>query len=87
VLIGFDAISTTGEEVLNPKNSIPKSIMLTLVICTVLYTTTAVVLTLMVPYYQVNVNAPFVFAFEYVNIRWAKYIVSTGAIISLTTWL
>ena len=61
--------------------------MLTLAICTVLYTATATVLTLMLPYYEVDVSAPFIFAFEYVNIKWAKYIVSAGAIISLTTCL
>jgi amino acid transporter len=84
--IGFDAISTTGEEVLNPQKSIPISIMSTLIICTVLYSSTSVVLTMMVPYYNVDINAPFASAFDYVGINWAKYIVSAGAIISLTTW-
>lgn len=61
--------------------------MCTLIICTVLYASTSVVLTMMVPYYNVDINAPFARAFRYVDIKWATYIVSAGAIISLTTCL
>lgn len=83
---GFDAIATTGEEVKNPLKALPLSILITLCICSVAYLGVSIVVTLMIPYYLIDTNAPFPSAFDYVGYDWAKYIVSMGAIISLSTW-
>lgn len=41
------------------------------------------ILTLMMPYYALDLNTPFTHAFQYVGYNWAQYAVSCGAIISL----
>jgi len=84
--VGFDAIASTGEEVINPKKNMPLSILITLVIVSVLYCGLAGVLSLMVPYYIVDANTPLPQAFKHVHLDWATYVVSIAAIISLITW-
>ena len=86
LLKGFDAISTTGEEVKNPKKALPLSILITLIVCSIAYLGVAIVVTLMIPYYLIDIHAPFPSAFAYVGYDWAKYVVSIGALISLSTW-
>ena len=54
--------------------------------CSVAYLGVSIVVTLMIPYYLIDTSAPFPSAFDYVEYDWAKYIVSIGAIISLSTW-
>ena len=61
--IGFDAVSTTAQEAKNPQRDLPIGIILSLVICTVLYIGVAAVLTGMVPWQQVNIEAPIARAF------------------------
>lgn len=85
--IGFDAIATTGEEVRNAKRTIPLSIIITLIIVSLSYSSVSAVLTLMIPYYILDVNTPITQAFEYVGFSWAKYVVSIGAIASLASCL
>ena len=51
---GFDAIASTGEEVVNPKRNIPLSILITLTVVSVLYCFLSAVLTLMIPYYLID---------------------------------
>jgi amino acid transporter len=51
---GFDAISTTGEEVINPKRNIPLGILITLVVSSILYCSLSSVITLMLPYYMTD---------------------------------
>lgn len=85
--IGFDAIASTGEEVVNPKRNIPLSILLTLAIASVLYCGLSGVLTLMIPYYLINPSTPLPSAFQYAQLNWATYVVSAGAVASLSTCL
>ena len=85
--IGFDVIATTGEEVINPKRTIPLSIMLTLVLVSMCYIGVSFVISLMVPYYVFDMNAPLSEAFRYVDVEWVSYVISVGAIISLATCL
>ena len=61
--IGFDAVSTTAQEAKNPQRDLPIGIILSLIICTVLYIGVAAVLTGMVPWQQVNIEAPIARAF------------------------
>lgn len=84
--IGFDVISSTGEELKNPKRNIPFSIFITILVCGTLYCSLSSVLTLMIPYYIVDSDTPLPHAFEYVGLNWAKYFVSIGAVMSLSTW-
>jgi basic amino acid/polyamine antiporter, APA family len=85
--IGFDMVSTSAEEVRNPKRDLPIGILGSLAVCTVLYIIVSAVLTGMVPYAQLNVASPVSFALISVGLNWAGALVSIGAICGLTTVL
>src|SRR6202162_4886686 len=61
--IGFDAVSTTAQEAKNPQRDLPIGIIASLVVCTILYIAVAAVLTGMVPWREVNIEAPIARAF------------------------
>src|SRR6202171_1256957 len=61
--IGFDAVSTTAQEAKNPQRDLPIGIIASLLVCTVLYILVAAVLTGMVPWREVNIEAPIARAF------------------------
>src|SRR5579875_1994775 len=83
--IGFDAVSTTAQEAKNPQRDLPIGIILSLIICTVLYIGVAAVLTGMVPWQQVNIEAPIARAFLDRNLGWASDIITAGALAGLTS--
>ena len=83
--IGFDAVSTTAQEAKNPQRDLPIGIILSLLICTVLYVGVAAVLTGMVPWQLVNIGAPITHAFLDNNIGWASSIITCGALAGLTS--
>ncbi|HLM01887.1 MAG TPA: amino acid permease [Pyrinomonadaceae bacterium] len=85
--IGFDALSTTAEECKNPRRDLPRAMIYSLVICTVLYIALALVLTGMVSYTKLNVGDPlaFVFGAEGANIPWVAGIIAISAVIALAT--
>src|SRR5207253_7285528 len=56
--IGFDSVSTHAEEARNPQRDVPIGIITSLALCTVLYILVAAVLTGMVPYTEINIDAP-----------------------------
>lgn len=87
--IGFDAISTTAEECKNPQRDLPRGMMYSLVICTVLYVLIALVLTGMVNYQKLAVGDPLAFVFgpEGVNKPWVAGIVAISAVIAMATVL
>lgn len=85
--IGFDALSTTAEECKNPRRDLPIAMILSLVICTVLYIAIALVLTGMVSYTKLDVGDPLAFVFgpEGANIPWVAGIIAVSAVIALAT--
>ncbi len=85
--LGFDAVSTQAEEAKNPSRDLPIGIIGSLVICTILYIAVAAVLTGMVDYRQIDINAPVATAFEQVGFASAQFIVSVGAIAGITSVL
>lgn len=68
-----------------PQRSIPISIIISLLLCTVAYCGVSAVLSLMVPYYMINENSPLPEAFRAVGWSWAGYVVAIGAICSLSS--
>ncbi len=85
--IGFDAISTTSEEAINPRRDMPKSILLSLLVCTVLYVLIALVLTGMVPYMNLGVDDPVAFVFTQVGLDWFSYVIAVSAIVAMASVL
>src|SRR5580658_5304990 len=85
--IGFDSISTHAEEARNPARDVPIGIMTSLVLCTVLYIAVAGVLTGMVNYSNINIDAPVSDAFLQVGLPWAELLVAVGAIAGITSVL
>ncbi len=83
--IGFDAVSTTAQEAKNPKRDLPIGIILSLIICTILYIAVAAVLTGMVYWPQINIEAPLAHAFLDHNLGWASDIIVLGALAGLTS--
>jgi len=85
--IGFDALSTTAEECKDPRRDLPIAIILSLVICTVLYIAIALVLTGMVSYTRLDVGDPLAFVFgpEGANLPWVAGIIAVSAVIALAT--
>lgn len=85
--IGFDAISTTAEECRDAQRDLPKGMIYSLIICTVLYILIALVLTGMVHYSELNVSDPLAYVFEKINQKWIGYIVSISAVVATTSVL
>ncbi|MGH7796504.1 MAG: amino acid permease, partial [Candidatus Binatia bacterium] len=85
--IGFDSVSTHAEEARNPSRDVPFGIIASLTLCTVLYIAVAAVLTGMVPYQQIDIDAPLAKAFSRVGLPWAHALVSFGALTGITSVL
>lgn len=85
--IGFDAISTAAEECKNPGRDMPIGIIGSLLVCTVIYIATAVVLTGIQPWHQMGVADPLAAAFARLGLDWAAGVIALGAVISMTAVL
>ncbi len=83
--IGFDAVSTTAQEAKNPQKDLPIGIIASLLICTVLYILVACVLTGMVPWNDVNIEAPIAKAFQDRGLTTASHVIVLGALAGLTS--
>jgi APA family basic amino acid/polyamine antiporter len=85
--IGFDSVSTHAEEARQPSRDVPIGIIASLTLCTVLYIAVAAVLTGMVPYQQIDIDAPIAKAFSRVGLPWAHALISLGALTGITSVL
>ncbi|BBY87740.1 amino acid permease [Mycolicibacterium tokaiense] len=85
--IGFDIVATTAEETKNPQRDVPRGILGSLVIVTVLYVAVTVVLSGMVSYTVLrDAESPnLATAFEANGVNWAATVISIGALAGLTT--
>eukprot|EP00798_Chlamydomonas_sp_ICE-L_P022436 gene22436-29548_t len=83
--IGFDAVATTAEEVINPHRDLPRGILGSVTIVTIIYILMGAVLCLMVPFNMIDTAVPFTAAFDFVGMSWAKYIVAIGALLGILT--
>jgi APA family basic amino acid/polyamine antiporter len=85
--IGFDAISTAAEETKNPQRNMPIGILGGLAICTVIYVIVGAVATGMVPYQELKAADPLAKALTMAGLTTVSWIVSLGAVVSLTAVL
>ena len=85
--IGFDSVSTHSEEAKNPKRDVPIGIIVSLILCTILYIAVSGVLTGMVGYNKIDINAPVSNAFGQVGLVWAQFLISLGAVAGITSVL
>ena len=85
--IGFDAISTAAEETKNPQRNLPIGILGGLAICTLIYVIVGAVATGMVPYQELKAADPLAKALTMAGLQTASWIVSLGAVVSLTAVL
>ena len=85
--IGFDAISTTAEECQNPQRDLPRGMIYSLIICTVLYILIALVLTGMVNYKDLQVGDPLAFVFAKVGLKNISYVISISAVVATASVL
>ncbi|MFX3616867.1 MAG: amino acid permease [Sporolactobacillus sp.] len=89
--IGFDAVSTAAEEARNPQKDMPKGIIYSLLICTVLYIIVSAIMTGVVKYTAFGTPAgsaaPVAYALDQIGIGWGSIIVSVGAICGITSVL
>ncbi|MCL2596652.1 MAG: amino acid permease [Paludibacter sp.] len=85
--IGFDAVSTAAQEAKNPQRDMPRGILISLFICTILYIAVALVLTGIVKYTELNVSAPIALAIDSVgdSLRWLSPLIKIGAIAGLSS--
>lgn len=84
--LGFDAISTVAGEVKNPQRNMPRGIIISLVICTLLYIVVTAVLTGIVNYKELNVSAPMALAIDRAEgLSWLSPFIKLGAIAGITS--
>jgi basic amino acid/polyamine antiporter, APA family len=93
--VGFDAVSTQAGEAINPKKDVPFAIVVSLLVCTVLYILVSLILTGMINYTDFNPNgsypdaikAPVAYAFQIAGMNWASYIITIAATVGLISVL
>jgi basic amino acid/polyamine antiporter, APA family len=85
--IGFDAVSTLAEESKNPQRDLPRGMMYSLIICTIVYIVLALVLTGMVSYSLLGVTDPLAEIFKLKGVKWMLFIVSIAAVVAMTSVL
>ncbi|MDR1584504.1 MAG: amino acid permease [Prevotellaceae bacterium] len=85
--LGFDALSTTAQETRNPQKDMPKGILISLIICAVLYIAVTAVLTGIVNYKELHVDAPIAMALDKggTGLAWLSPLIKLGAIAGISS--
>ena len=83
--LGFDVVAASAADVKDPQKNMPRGIIGTLVITTILYIAVSVVLTGMVYYKQLDVSNPVAYALQLVHQDWVAAILSVGALAGMAT--
>ena len=85
--LGFDAISTTAQETRNPQRDMPRGILISLLICTVLYVAVTAVLTGIAHYSELHVDAPVAYAIDRLDgqLLWLNPLIKLGAITGISS--
>jgi APA family basic amino acid/polyamine antiporter len=85
--IGFDAISTAAEETKDPQRTMPRGILLGLLVCTIIYVLVGAVATGLVPYKQLLANDPLAAAFNQAGLQKFSWFIAAGAVVATTAVL
>ncbi|XP_078494501.1 cationic amino acid transporter 4-like [Ciona intestinalis] len=85
--VGYEVVASATEEAINAARDIPLSLFISVIVVVISYVGGSAALTLMVPWYDVSVTAPFPAAYQNRGWPWAKYIVSIGALAAMLTCL
>ncbi|CAI8613662.1 unnamed protein product [Vicia faba] len=85
--VGFDAVSSTAEEVRNPQRDLPLGIGASLFLCCGIYMLVSIVVVGLVPYYAIDPDTPISSAFAVHGMQWAAYIINAGACTALISAL
>src|SRR3712207_3758139 len=83
--IGFDVVATAAEETRDPKRDLPRGIIGSLVVCTLLYVAVSLVVVGMQPYSELSTEAPLAEAFSSVGLSFVSSVISLGALAGLTS--
>jgi APA family basic amino acid/polyamine antiporter len=83
--IGFDAVSTAAEEAINPQKDLPRGIIYSLAICTIIYMVVSLLLTGIAHYSTMNVPSPISHVLLNLGYKTVAGLVGIGAIAGLTT--
>lgn len=81
--LGFDAISTSAEETINPEKALPRAIIITMIVCTAFYILVCLILTGVVPYTELGTGDALAYVLEAVGQHKVAGVVSLGAVIGL----
>lgn len=81
--VGFDSVSTAAQEARNPQRDMPRGMLGSLAICTVIYVGVAIVLTGIVPYAQLNVPDPLAVGIDATGVRWLSPFIKVSALFGL----
>jgi APA family basic amino acid/polyamine antiporter len=85
--IGFDAVSTAAEETRDPQRALPRGIIGSLIVCTILYVATAVVLTGLAPSSELGTGDPLAFALRRAGLGRPAVLMSLGAVVAMSAVL
>ncbi|HTZ71701.1 MAG TPA: amino acid permease, partial [Acetobacteraceae bacterium] len=87
--VGFDSISTLGQETRNPQKTIPLALLLSLAICVTLYVSVAMIMTGIANYHTLDVADPIAEALHQQghHLDWARWCVSIVAVFGLVSVL
>lgn len=83
--IGFDIVATMAQETKNPQRDVPRGILGSLAVCTILYLLVAAVLVGVISYTELNVPAPIATALDHIQLGFLSPLIKLGAIAGLTT--